>query len=144
MSVNIDWQLVGSSVASALSLAFAAYKYLQQKRMIDFSRQHNWFMFQRTLNTNGHVQLALKQYKELASDATNTQVIETLAKADAFGQELVKEIIRQIQMTEPSFKTENISQWQSEGKLTLEKAVLFKQFMVVKHTELVKKSSQDS
>jgi hypothetical protein len=50
--------------------------------------------------------------------------------ADAHGQELLKEAIRQIQISEPTFSANDFDRWEREGKISNEKVALFKRFAV--------------
>lgn len=50
--------------------------------------------------------------------------------ADAHGQELFKESIRQIQIATPSFRLKDIERWKKEGKISEGIEKLFTQFSI--------------
>ena len=69
----------------------------------------------------------MRLYKERHEGSLDPEVIEELSRADAFGQEVYKESVRQIHFSEPSFKKENIENWVSEGKISESAKPLFLQ-----------------
>ncbi len=95
--------------------------YWQNRQKVQFQtiiRANNWFNFQRANNSNGSLQIAIDAYKSKHKDSLDPEVIELLAKADAFGQEVYKESIRQIHFSEPSFSKSDINTWESDGKIS--------------------------
>ncbi|MGI9573222.1 hypothetical protein ACRYJU_03955 [Alloalcanivorax xenomutans] len=97
----------------------AAYWQNRQKANLEkVIRANSWFNYQRSNNSNGTLQKAMRLYKERHEGSLDPDVIEELARADAFGQEVHKESVRQIHFSEPSFKKENIESWVSEGKIS--------------------------
>ena len=93
----------------------------------EYIRANNWFNHQRANNANGTVQSALNLYKEKHKDKIEASVLEQLSRADAHGQEVFKESIRQIHISEPSFTKVDFERWIREGKLNEEKMKLFMQ-----------------
>jgi hypothetical protein len=81
-------------------------------------------------NVTGIAQASLRIYKQVHAQNQSIEVIELLAKADAFGQELFRETIRQIQLSEPMFTKSQIAQWVDEGKIDADHAPLFEQLCV--------------
>jgi hypothetical protein len=71
-----------------LSFAYALWADRKRKRMTDIVRQNNWLIFQRMGNVTGMIQLSLKIYKEKHKDSLDADVVETLSKSDAHGQEV--------------------------------------------------------
>jgi hypothetical protein len=55
----------------------------------------------------------------------NNDVIEGLAHSDALGQELYKETIRYIQLSEPKFDRKRIDMWVEAGKIDEKHALHF-------------------
>jgi hypothetical protein len=51
------------------------------------------------------------------TDNLDMTVVESLSRADAFGQDVLRDIIRQIQISEPNFSRETIQPWFSEGRI---------------------------
>jgi hypothetical protein len=75
----------------------------------------------------GIVQHAFERYKTTHAANLDVTTVELLAKGDAFGQDLFKETIRQIQLAEPKFDASSIDEWVSEGKLGNDHKALFLQ-----------------
>ncbi|KZN59892.1 hypothetical protein N473_02950 [Pseudoalteromonas luteoviolacea CPMOR-1] len=75
-----------------LGFGFALWQHHQVKKLSEHIRANNWFMYQRINNANVTIQLALELYKK-KQDLDN-DVLEQLARADACGQEVFKEIIK--------------------------------------------------
>jgi hypothetical protein len=84
-------------------------------------------LFGKASNANGHVQLALTKYKSLEKDTLNSAVLEFLSKADAFGQDVFKDVVRQIHYSEPVFDDNTVNRWIREGRITEKHAALFRQ-----------------
>ena len=127
------WKDIVNSLVTAfgvLSFLYGLYERRQKRTLRDLIRANNWFMYQRINNANGHVQLALKTYKSSHATNADPEVIECIARADAFSQEIFKEIVRQIQVFEPTFTKHDLECWRRDGKLTDEKVALFQQFIV--------------
>ena len=115
-------------VVGIIGLIYAIYENRERKKLNEFIRSNNWFNYQRVNNSTGTTQLSLRLYREKHKAQIEPDVLQELAKADAFGQEVLKEIIRQIYLSEPSFAAKDFERWKKEGKLTEEKVALFKQF----------------
>lgn len=75
---------------------------------------------------NGHTQTALAKYKALGKEAVNLEVLEFLSKADAFGQDVFKDTIRQIHFSEGSFDEETVNRWVREGRVAEKHAQHFR------------------
>lgn len=54
-------------------------------------------------------------------------MLEFLSKADAFGQDVFKDVIRQIQFSEPVFDEVTVARWVREGRIVDKHAALFRQ-----------------
>ena len=91
--------IVGTIVGIA-SLAFAIYQGVQRKRLQEIFRAHAWHLLQMNSNANGHVQAALTVLLEAK---INGKLIDFMARADAFGQSVHREVVRQISFSESSF-----------------------------------------
>ncbi len=94
--------------------------YLQNRQKQNFQkavRANSWFNFHRVNNSIGSLQIAIDSYKKLHKEAINPEVIELLAKADAFGQDVYKESIRHIHYSEPSFSVSEIDKWEADKKI---------------------------
>ncbi|WP_394227129.1 BAR domain-containing protein [Pseudoalteromonas spongiae] len=114
-------------VIGLIGLGVGYWQNRQKAQFEKIVRANSWFNYQRANNANGTVQLALSKYKEKHAENISSDVIEEMARADAFGQEVFKESIRQIHFSEASFKKEDIDLWESEGKISQGAKPLFLQ-----------------
>jgi hypothetical protein len=55
--------------------------------------------------------------QESSKGGLNPLVIHFLSLADAFGQDVVRDVARQMQLIEPRFNAETISRWVREGRV---------------------------
>lgn len=113
-------------VLAVIGLAYAVYQTREKKKLEEYVRSQAWYIYSKANNVTGIVQASLNAYKQAHAQNLNTQVLELLAKTDAFGQDLFKETIRQIQLAEPEFTHEQISAWVADGKLDEDHSALFK------------------
>jgi hypothetical protein len=114
----------------AVSFVFALLTELRRRRLSDVIRSNNWFLYQKADNSVGHAQHALVIYKQVHKENIDPGVVEILSKGDAFGQDVLKDTIRLIQMHEPSFSKGDFDRWNKEGKLAPDKVALFSKFAV--------------
>ncbi|QZO12234.1 hypothetical protein [Pseudoalteromonas piscicida] len=119
-----------SLIFGVVGFGFAVYQSHEVKKLNEYVRANNWFNYQRMENENGTVQIAKQRYLKLYRDTINPELLNLLAMADAHGQELTKEAIRQIQISEPSFTITDFKRWEQEGKLGPDKIELFKRFAI--------------
>lgn len=113
-----------------IGLFVAFVQYNEKRKLNEYVRANNWFNYQRIENTNGTVQLAKNLYLRKSAQNIDAEILDRLSMADAHGQELLKEAIRQIQISEPSFTSNDFDRWEHEGKISNEKVALFKRFAV--------------
>lgn len=107
-------------------LAFAVYQGSERRRLADYIRSQNWHLYSKANNANGAVQVGISKYKTAHATNLSPDVVETLARADAFGQDVFKDVIRQIQVAEPEFSMRAIDTWVQDGRVSQEHAVLFR------------------
>jgi hypothetical protein len=112
-----------------IGLVIAFWQNRQKAQLEQVLKANNWFNYQRSNNSNGTLQLAFDLYKEKHADNLDARVIEELARADAFGQEVYKESVRQIHFSEPSFQKSDIEAWKTEGKISEAATPLFLQLV---------------
>lgn len=105
-------------VVGAASLAFAVYQSKEKEKLQALVRAQNWHLYSKAANANGQVQHAARTYKTAHADALSPGVIESLAMGDAFGQDVLKDIVRTIQTAEPKFGESEIEGWISSGKIS--------------------------
>jgi hypothetical protein len=122
-----EWTGIVGVVLAVLSLAYALWEKRSRARLSDFIRAQNWSLYGKASNSIGHAQTALAKYKALGKDKLDPDVLEFLSKADAFGQDVFKDVIRQIQFSEPVFDDETVSRWVREGRVAEKYALLFRQ-----------------
>lgn len=122
-----DWTGIVGVVLAVLSLGYALWENRSRARLSHYIRAQNWFLYGKASNSNGHAQTALAKYKALGRDKTDPEVLEFLSKADAFGQDVFKDVIRQIQFSEPEFDEEAVARWVREGRIAERHAPLFRQ-----------------
>ena len=113
-------------VLAVVGLAYAVYQTREKKKLEDYVRSQAWYIYSKANNVTGIVQASLNAYKQEHAKNLNTQVLELMAKTDAFGQDLFQETIRQIQLSEPEFTQEQIAAWVADGKLDADHSALFK------------------
>ena len=121
-----DWTGVVGVLIAVVSLGYAWWEKRSRTRLEDFVRAQNWFLYEKASNSNGHTQTALAKYKALGKEAVNLEVLEFLSKADAFGQDVFKDTIRQIHFSEGSFDEESVNRWVREGRVAEKHAQHFR------------------
>lgn len=117
-------------VLAVISLVYAVYQTREKKKLEEYVRSQAWYIYSKANNVTGIAQAGLGAYKQAHAQSLNTQVLELMAKTDAFGQDLFRETIRQIQLAEPDFTHDQIDVWVSDGKLDKDHAALFKALCV--------------
>jgi hypothetical protein len=112
-------------IVGVVSLGYAIYERNSRARLERFFRAQNWALLDKASNANGHTQIALTKYKSLGNEKIDLDVLEFLSKADAFGQDVFKDTIRQIHYSEPEFDNETISRWIKEDRVAEKHRNLF-------------------
>lgn len=115
------------SLLALVGLVLALWQYKQNMNLKKVIRANSWFNFRIPNNSNNTLEKALNLYKEKHKSNIDVEILENLSKANIFGQEVLKEGIRQIQFSEPSFTKNDIEAWVDEGKITETEKVLFLQ-----------------
>lgn len=113
----MSYHNITSLIVGIVGVGYAVYANRTKKKLSDYIRAQNWHLYSKANNASGHVQLALNKYKEISTDCMNYEVLESLSKADAFSQEVFKDVIRQIQVSEPVFNSRTINRWIVEGRV---------------------------
>lgn len=108
-------------------LVYAFYQTRERQKLEEFVRSQGWYVYSKANNVTGIAQASLRAYKQAHAQSLNNEVIELMAKTDAFGQDLFRETIRQIQLSEPVFTKAQVAIWVAEGKLDKDHAPLFEQ-----------------
>jgi hypothetical protein len=93
-------------------------------------RSQAWYTYAKANNVTGIIQHAFQVYKTKQSTTLDPDLLELLSKSDAFGQDLFKKTIRQIQLAEPHFDSASIQRWIADGKLDAAHAPLFVQLAI--------------
>lgn len=105
-------------VIGVVSLVYAIWQGSEKRKLQRYIRAQNWHLYSKASNANGSLQLAADKYRSAHSAALSHEVIEWLSKADAFNQDVLKDIVRTIQSSEPKFGDKQIADWISSGKIT--------------------------
>lgn len=108
---------VAGLLLGVAGLAYALYQGTERRKLERFVRSQAWYTYAKANNMTGIVQHAFEKYKTTHATSLDYTIVELLAKSDAFGQDLFKETIRQIQLAEPRFDATAIAEWIAEGKL---------------------------
>ena len=120
-----DWTGVIGVAIGLISFAYAIWERRARARLEYFIRAQNWALFEKASNANGHIQVALSKYKSLEKNNLDPEVLEFLSKADAFGQDVFKDTIRQIQFSESQFDEKAVRRWIQEGRVAEKYEPLF-------------------
>jgi len=126
----VDILNIAGFVIGVLGLAYALYQGTERKKLEKFIRSQAWYIYAKANNMTGITQHAFEKYKAAHATNLDASILELLAKSDAFGQDLFKETIRQIQLSEPIFDAISIGQWNAEGKLENSHKPLFLQLAI--------------
>ena len=116
---------IAGLIAGIVGVGYAVYENRAKEKLSDYIRAQNWHLYSKANNASGHVQVALNKYKEISPDCMNHEVLESLSKADAFSQDVFKDVIRQIQVSEPVFNSRAIKRWIAEGRVKAQHAPSF-------------------
>ncbi len=125
----MDTQLILTIIGAAVGIAglvFAWRQSTERRKFEKYVRSQNWHLYAKANNATGATQRSLALYKQSAGGSPNADVIEWLSKADAFGQDVFKDVIRQIQVSEPVFNASSISRWVDEDRINEQHAALFR------------------
>jgi hypothetical protein len=99
-------------------------------RLESFIQAQSWFLYEKANQASGHTQLELTAYIERYQDPAkggglDLAVIRFLSLADAFGQDVVRDVARQMQLSESRFDAETVSRWVREGRINKRHGKLF-------------------
>lgn len=125
-----DWLGMVGVFIGVISFGYALWEKRSRARLENYVQAQNWSLYGKASNANGHTQTALTKYMALEKDVLNPEVLVFLGKADAFGQDVLKDVIRQIQYSEPLFDEATVSRWVREGRVAETHAPLFYQLVV--------------
>ena len=107
-----------SVILGIAGLAYAFYQSNERKKLVEYNRSEAWFLYEKANNMTGISQAAFNLYKSHHSDNLNIEVVELMAKLNAFGLELFRESVRLIQLSEEKFDYKTIEEWQKNGKIS--------------------------
>ncbi|WP_445360232.1 hypothetical protein ACJJIL_16365 [Microbulbifer sp. EKSA005] len=114
-------------VFTVVSLTYAVYTGRKIRSIREFSRSEAWNLYARASNTNGQLQNAIKLYKKQHEDKLSPEVLENLGLANGFGQDLTRDTLRIIQLSEEGgFSLEKIKKWKAAEKIKGDHETLFK------------------
>jgi hypothetical protein len=108
---------IGGFAIGAVSLLYALYQGSERNKLENFIKSQNWHLYSKANNANGQLQVAIRFYRERHQDKTDPDVLANLEKADAWSQDVFRELIRQIQLSEKYFNNDLIDRWVDTGKI---------------------------
>ena len=117
-------------IIGIIGLIYAFYQGREYRKLKNYNRTQAWYIYSKANNLTGLIQHAARTYRETHKNNTDNEVIELLSKSDAYGQELFKETIRQIQLAEPHFDPNAFQRWISSGKMAEDHKPLFIQIAI--------------
>jgi len=127
---HADWIGVIGLLIGVVSLAYAWWQNRSRKRLENYIRAQNWWLYTKASKTLGTVQLAQKTYKALAKAAQDPDVIEQLARSDDCAEEVLGEVVRTIHYSEPTFDDATIARWRRERRIPSDNHLfLFRPFL---------------
>lgn len=112
-------------VVTVVSLVYAVYQGRERRKLADFTRGQVWHLYSHANRTILHLQGAQERYKSLGAEHADRDLTEFISMADAYGQDLIRETVRQIQLSEPSFTMKDIEGWVSQGKIGADHRKMF-------------------
>lgn len=108
---------VAALIVTVASLAYAIYQGNQRRELERFIQSEAWYLYAKASNTNSQYQNAMELYKQRHRGDIDPLFIESMAKGDAFGQDLTRETVRLIQLSEPTFDNAQIDAWLGYNKI---------------------------
>jgi len=127
----VEWVEIIGFIVGVVGFVFALYQGTERRKLQNFLRSQNWQLYSKENNANGSLQRAIKVYESTHGSGVSCDVIKLLYAADAFSQDVFKDIVRQIQLAEKRFDHASIEEWVADGKVTEEHArLLFKPIVV--------------
>jgi len=120
-----DYIAFAGLTVGILGFTYAVYANRTRQKLSDYVRAQNWHLYSKVNNASGSIQLAFARFKGMSPDSMDHETLEWLAKADAFGQDVLKDAVRQIRFSEPVFDSKSIQRWVREGRVVAEHAPLF-------------------
>ena len=101
-------------VIGVLLTLFALYRDRKFKEQVQID---NWSELKTAIQVVAQCQLGLNKYLELHKNDADSGVVARLTRSDAYGQELLTDILRRIHYSVPGLTYEDVSRWHAEGKL---------------------------
>ena len=112
-------------IIGAAGLIYAKYHALEKKKLRNTICAQAWSLYSKANNLLGATQVALEGYKNNDSTSFDPGVLEMLAKADAFSQDVFRDTIKNIHFSESKYDWSIINKWVMEGRVTEDKKALF-------------------
>lgn len=116
--MDIDFLGIAGLVVGLAGFGFALYQGSEKRKLERYLRSQNWHLYSKANNSNGSLQRAIDMYKANHAGHLAPEVVEWLSMANAFGQDVFKDIVRQIQLAEPRFDDKQIEAWVKAGKVS--------------------------
>ncbi len=106
-----------AAVIAISCLAFALFQSSQKRKQDAFLRSKAWYLYLKASTTHIQYQKAFDLYRRRNAAQLDPEILENMARADAFGSDLIGETIHLIQLSETRFDFNAVKQWSEEGKL---------------------------
>ena len=121
----------GGFILGVVSLLYALHQGSEKKKLERIVRSQNWHTYSKLNNANGQLQGSIRLYRERHQDRIDPDVLANFEKADAWAQDIFRELVRQIQFSEKLFDKNIIDAWVADGKISeIHANALFKVLIV--------------
>lgn len=120
MSLSIVVLLISFAVTTA-SVAYALHQVSHQRKVRAYMRSEAWYLYAQSNHALSQFEKAIDLYKRRNANHVDPELIERLARSHAFGEDLIRETIRLLQLVEPKFDADTIRKWASENKFAAER-----------------------
>lgn len=104
-------------IATVLSLLLALFTFYREKNFKDQVQIDNWSELRTAIQALAQCQIGLREYLEQHKENAHHEIVKRLAQSDAFGQELITDILRRIHYSFPKLTHADMVRWHAEGKL---------------------------
>jgi hypothetical protein len=122
---TIDLKLIVALITGL----FSVLSYIRNEKFKKQAIAQLWSLFQKQQNGYEITQSVLAQYKALFRDNPNTDLLWTIARTEAFDQNIFEDIILQIVLTDDSLTNEHIDLYRQQNRISDYDVRLFKSIL---------------
>jgi CHASE1-domain containing sensor protein len=112
-----DWLALAGLLFTLAGFGFALLQRRERKKLEQLAKAHAWMLMDRAGNLLGHIQIAMSNYRDTYADRLDADLVEFLAKSEAYSKELALEAVRQIQIAEGKLTRKTVDRWHREGRI---------------------------